>query len=166
MVNRGRRRGGDAEDMAGRPSYARGVRVHLGPVPTEGATAWIRYARQAVAEKAAAPDSDPLPADALAGFVRFLDEWEAVAAHSTTFLWEADVDPDTVEYLALALYRFASELDEAARRRGFDLMPDEAMPFYRAVVTAFLDAMATESEAIAAYAEDLRTDWPRLHDQT
>ncbi len=100
----------------------------------------------------------------LAGFVAFLDEWDAIASSSDSFLWDTDVDPEQVEFLSLAMHRVASELDEAAQRRGYRLMPDVAEPFYRAVVTGFLDAMAAESPTLAAYAEDLRSAWPGLDD--
>jgi hypothetical protein len=64
-------------------------------------------------ERRASSAPDALPPEVLNGFVDFLDEWDAIAA-SPTFLWETDVDAEQIEYLALALYRLASDLADAA----------------------------------------------------
>lgn len=137
------------------------MHVHVGPLPSETASAWIAFARSVLDDGLGAETPDLSP-EVRAGFAAFLGEWETVARASPTFLWETDVDPEQVEFLALALHRVASELSEAAVRRGYGLMPEAGAPFYRAVVTAFLDAMGGESRALAAYSEELRSSWPGL----
>ena len=140
------------------------MHVHVGPIAADSASAWIAFARRVLDDRTAvgAPE---LPAEVLGGFVGFLDEWDVIASASATFLWDTDVDTEQVEFLALALHRIASELTEAARRRGYALMPEQGAPFYRAVVNGFLDAMATESPTLAAYAEELRSSWPTLAEE-
>jgi hypothetical protein len=137
------------------------VHVHVGPIAADSASAWISFARGVLDDRTAAREPD-LPPEVLAGFVGFLDIWETVASASDEFLWDTDVDTEQIEFLALALHRVASELDEAARRRGYALMPSKSAPFYRAVVNGFLDAMAGESPTLAGYAEELRSSWPGL----
>jgi hypothetical protein len=139
--------------------------VHVGPISSDGVTEWIAYARGILDERQRASAPDSLPPEVLAGFAGFLDEWEAVAGRSSTFLWETDVDPEQIEFLALALYRLASDLAEAAERRGYGLMPPEGLLFYRVVVNGFLDAMTAESRSLAAYAEELRSTWPGLAEE-
>jgi hypothetical protein len=138
-----------------------GVHVHVGPIPSDSASAWIAFARSVLDDgfDTGPPDLSP---EVRTGFLGFLDEWEAVAAAGPTFLWDTDVDPEQIEFLALALHRVASSLSDAAVRRGHGLMPEAGTPFYRAIVTAFLDAMAAESRTLAAYAEELRSSWPGL----
>jgi hypothetical protein len=96
----------------------------------------------------------------LEGFLGFLDEWEALADASPTFLWETDVDPEQIEFLALALFKIASSLEVADQ--GPTGAPLDGELFYRSFVTAFLDAMEAESRSLAAYAEELRSSWPNL----
>jgi hypothetical protein len=138
------------------------VRVHVGPIASDGVSEWIAYARGVLEERRGASTPDSLPPEVLDGFIGFLDEWDAIVAKSPTFLWETDVDPEQIEFLALALYRLATDLAEAAQRRGYALMPAEGLLFYRVVVNGFLDAMTAESRSLAAYAEELRSTWPGL----
>ena len=136
------------------------MHVHVGPIAADSASAWIAFARGVLDDRSTGgPNLTP---EVLAGFVGFLDEWEAIASSSDTFLWDTDVDTEQIEFLALALHRVASEVDESARARGYPLMPPEGAPFYRAVVNGFLDAMGAESSTLAAYAEELRSSWPAL----
>jgi hypothetical protein len=137
------------------------VHVHVGPIAADSASAWIGFARGVLDGRTTvgAPD---LPPEVMAGFVGYLDQWERIASTSDAFLWDTDVDTEQIEFLALALHRVATELDAAARQRGFALMPPEGEPFYRAVVNGFLDAMAAESPTLATYAEELRSSWPGL----
>lgn len=136
------------------------MRVHVGPIPARSALLWIDYARDVLADRAAAADAPP--SDVVDAFVGYLDTWQAVAQRSSTFLWEADVDAEQVQFLALALFRMASKVYDTVSTGRFPVMPDEGIAFYRAMVEAFLDAMAGEDDSLAAYAEELRSTWPRL----
>jgi hypothetical protein len=137
------------------------VHVHVGPIAAGSASVWIAFARQVLETRRSAGEGGLAP-EVLEGFVGFLDEWQAIASSSDPFLWDSDVDAEQVEFLALALHRIATELDAEAQQRGYRLMPADGEPFYRAVVSGFLDAMSSENATLAAYAEDLRSSWPGL----
>jgi hypothetical protein len=138
------------------------VRVHVGPIASGSALLWIDYARGVLADRATGPDAPP--SDVITAFVGYLDMWQEVADASSTFLWEADVDAEQVQFLALALFRVASQVYDTVSVGRFPVMPDESIPFYRAMVEAFLDAMVEEGGSLGAYAEELRSTWPRLAD--
>lgn len=139
------------------------MRVHVGPIPSDGASEWIAYARGVLDDptSAQALESVRMAPEVLVGFLEFLDEWEAVARASPTFLWETDVDPEQIEFLALALFKIATSL-ATNPRPGHPGAPVEGELFYRSFVNAFLDAMAAENRSLAAYAEELRSSWPFL----
>jgi hypothetical protein len=140
------------------------VRVHVGPLPSEGVSEWIAFARGILATRLSddAPEELRLPDEVAGGFLGFLDEWEAVAQASPTFLWVTDVDPEQIEFLALALYKVAENLSAESARRGQTFTPPGGELFYRSFITAFLDAMSAENKSLAAFAEQLRTTWPYL----
>jgi hypothetical protein len=140
------------------------VQVLVGPLASSGALAWIEYARS-VLERAAegeGPADVDLDDDVIDAFGAFLDEWERVARASEEFLWVGDIDPERVEFLAHAFSNVANALAAAAAHRGFSAGPVEGEPFYRAVVTGFLDALGLEGGSIGAYARELRASWPGL----
>jgi hypothetical protein len=103
-----------------------------------------------------------LAPEVIEGFAGFLAEWEAVARSSETFLWETEVDPEQIEFLALALFKIAVSLDADPPAELAAGRPTAADPFYQAFVLAFLDAMRAENKSLAAYAEELRSSWPGL----
>lgn len=138
------------------------MRVHVGPIASSSSLLWIEYARGVLADRTNGPDAPP--SDVVAAFVGYLDSWHEVAETSPTFLWEADVDAEHVQFLALALFRIASQVYDTVSVGRFPAMPDESIPFYRAMVEAFLDAMVEEGGSLRAYAEELRSTWPRLHE--
>jgi hypothetical protein len=137
------------------------VLVQVGPLSSGAVTSWVSYARTVLAR---GPGTDPagpaLDADAVAVFEQFLDEWEVRAARNPEFLWIAEVDPDQARYLSHAFFSVVSGLATEADRRGFPLAPPEADEFYRALVTAFLDALAQEGGDSSAFADELRESWP------
>jgi hypothetical protein len=140
------------------------VRVHVGPIPSEGVREWIAFARELLAnrEAADAPDALRLSDEVMAGFLGFLDEWEAIARSSDAFLWETEVDPEQIEFLAHALYKIAASFAEQYAASDLTITPAGGALFYRSFVNAFLDAMSAESRSLAAYAEELRSTWPYL----
>jgi hypothetical protein len=138
------------------------VRVELGPIPADSARAWIAYAREILAQRRA-HDAETLPDDVRAGFEAYLSEWEA-AISGPELRWEAEVDPELVEYLVHGFYRVATRLAEESERRGGRVSPAEGDLFYRGLVHALLDAMAAEGSAAAEFAEQLREFWPGIDD--
>jgi hypothetical protein len=138
------------------------VKVELGPVSAASARAWIDFARAVIATRRP-HDNETLPEDLRRGFAAYLDDWEA-AAQGEEMRWEADVDPELVEYLVHGFYRVASRLAEERERRGGRVSPPEGDEFYRALVAALLDAMASGGPAARGFAEHLRDFWPGLTD--
>jgi hypothetical protein len=138
------------------------VRVHVGPLPSEGVTEWIVFARRMLDDGPTGrrPLSETTSDEVLVEFRRFLDEWDAAARSSDTFVWETEIDPEQAEFLAHALFNIATEVFTAANRRGTFETPPAGAPFYRAFIEAFLHAMTMENKSLAAYAEELRTSWP------
>jgi hypothetical protein len=138
------------------------VYVRLGPLETQSARAWIDYARtvlDAVSTEAGG-DGVWLPADAVAGFERFLAEWTR-AAEADPFTWEGEVPREEAEYLFHAFFRVATHLAteaEAGGRRA----PDESDAFYHALVAGLLTALDHEGEATSEFSEHLRAFWPGL----
>jgi hypothetical protein len=140
------------------------VQVHVGPLASTGALAWIGYAR-AVLDRARAGRGHAdvhLDAEVIDAFGDFLDEWEEVAEADDEFLWVGEIDPERVEFLAHALSNVAAALAAAADHRGFAEAPAEGEAFYQSVVTGFLDALSLEGGSIGVYARELRASWPGL----
>ena len=63
------------------------------------------------------------------------------------------------EYLVLAFYRLARQLDEN-RPSPAPIVPAAAFPFYQALVEGLLTAMAQEGAGSAEFSEHLRSFWP------
>ena len=60
-----------------------GVHVHVGPIPSDSASAWIAFARGVLDDRRTAQSPDLSP-EVCAGFVGFLDEWDTIASSSPT----------------------------------------------------------------------------------
>lgn len=138
------------------------MRVAIGPVAAAGARAWIASAREILAGRRA-DDAEELPAALRQAFAAYLDEWED-AARGDRFRWEAEVDPEVLEYLVHGFYRVVTHLAEEAGRRGVDQQPREGDAFYRCLVDAVLEALSRSGPGRAAFAEELRSFWPGMED--
>ena len=77
-------------------------------------------------------------------------------------VWEHELDPEQVRYLAHAFHRIAVGLAAEAERRGFPIAPPEGDEFYQCLVLALLDALERDSEPMREFAVELRTTWPGL----
>ena len=132
----------------------------MGPVPRTSALRWVEWAETVLEEVRAEPGgSDGLAA--LAHFDSYLGHWRRMACDGTAdFRWEAEVDPDALEFFTLALYnldrRLAAEVARGEREAG----PVEAHAFNLVLVRGLLHALAAESPGRAAFAEQLRWSWP------
>ena len=136
------------------------MRVDVGPVPRSSVLRWVEWAETVLDEVRAEPaGSDGVAA--LAHFDSYLGHWRRMACDGTAdFRWEAEVDPDSLEFFTLALYnldrRLAAEVERGEREAG----PVEAHAFNLVLVRALLHALAGESRGRAAFAEQLRWSWP------
>lgn len=140
------------------------MRVQVGPLPSEGVTLWIAYARDVLVRARAgkAPGGLTVPAEAAATFDSYLDEWDRTARRSPEFLWVTEVEAEQVEYLGHALLSMVRVLSEAAERRGYEESPPLGDAFYQAMVTGFLDALELEGGSAGKFAEELRDSWPGI----
>ena len=135
------------------------VQVVVGPVSSASALAWVEFARSVLADR-----GDALPSDARDAFVGYMAEWEQLATHRATVEWQALVPVEVGEYLVLAFYRLAQQVD--ADRPGPEaVVPEEATPFYLALVDGLLDAMAEAGAGSAEFSDHLRGFWPRQPEQ-
>lgn len=143
------------------------MRVQIGPVSATSVRAWVGYARKALDEVVDVPGSDGvfLPDDTIATFVRYIDEWDQVAAEGPEFRWESDIPADEAEYLSHAFFRIVSNLAARAEDRGYTMAPPESQEFYRSLVAAFLAALDAEGHGSQEFAEHLRSFWPGLEDE-
>jgi hypothetical protein len=76
-----------------------------------------------------------------------------------TIRWQAEVDPDELEYLVHAFFSLDTQLPEEVRR-GVPEAPDESRTFYLVLVRALLHALETQSPSRAAFVAQLRSSWP------
>lgn len=137
------------------------VHVEVGPFPAASAHAWLKYARS-VLDEARSGGEVSLPPDVLTEFGRYLDEWDAAAAAGASFRWEGEADAEVVEYLLHAWFNLARALSQRAEARGVKVTPPEGELFYNGLVRALLDALAEQGRGGTSFAEELRTDWPGL----
>ncbi len=135
----------------------------MGPVARTSALRWVEWAETVVEELQAEPAGcASLPGLAhLADFDPYLRNWRRMASDGTAeFRWQADVDPDALEFFIHGLYsldrRLAAEVERGEREAG----PVEAHTFNLVLVRGLLDALARESPCRAAFAEQLRSSWP------
>lgn len=137
------------------------MRVVIGPVSGASARSWLEYARGVIDDlDVVAPaqcDSIPETADI---FTTYVAEWEAVAGIADTFLWEADREPEHVQYHLHALHRVAQALVARSDVTGDRTMPDEGRDFYSAVLRGMFDALDAEGPEYRSFVHDLATFWP------
>jgi hypothetical protein len=139
------------------------VHVRLGPLPSDSARSWIGYARDVLAAvpTEAGGEGVWLPADAVAGFEQFLDDWALAADESDTFRWRGEIPREQAEYLFHAFFRVATHLSARAETTG-PMAPVESEPFYRTLVGGLLTALDQEGDATSEFSEHLRAFWPGL----
>jgi hypothetical protein len=142
------------------------VHVRVGPVPSGSVSIWIAYARTVLAQSMAGTQvgTRVIPMEVIEAFETLLREWEDCASRDLTFIWDAELEPEQVEYLTHAFFDLATGLAEAAEQRGFPVSPPEGDEFYYCLVKALLDALEREGGAHCDFALDLRSRWPGLKD--
>lgn len=139
------------------------MRLYVGPVAPASAVAWIEWAHEAFGglHSERAPRVAPCADVSVDAIDNFLDQWKPrTRIIDDAFRWEADVDPDELEYLVHAFFnldaRLLAEVDQGARPGA----PDEGRVFYLVLVRALLHALETESPGRAAFVDQLRWSWP------
>jgi len=138
--------------------------VEVGPVPSPSATAYVAFCRERLAELQADPDTlaATLTPDLVDRFHGLLDRWEQVAAAGPVFIWDLDVDVETVEYDFVAFVRVVLGGDPIGRtsESAADRQAELRRPFRVALVNGILQALEHEGPGSAALAAELRAQWP------
>ena len=138
--------------------------MHVGPVSSASALTWIGYARSVLDRAGDVVGGAAVPAEVVQRFTDLLDAWQSAAEHGEAFSWEADVDPDELEFLAHAFLRVAEALADEAEVRGSEAAPAGADEFYQALVSGVVGALEGADRARAEFAEQLRQSWPGLQE--
>ena len=131
----------------------------MGPVPPASAVAWMKWADEALAGLS----SRPVPGRSASVFVdaaSYLRRWmPCTDSLPRTLRWQADVDPDELEYLVHAFFHLDTQLPKKVGT-GVPDAPQEGRTFYLVLVRAILHALETQSPGRAAFVAQLRSSWP------
>lgn len=140
------------------------MRLQVGPIASSSVLAWVDYAREAIDDIVSDPFETPFDPAVLDAFRSYLDTWEREARRGDEFSWEQDIPAEVAEYQVHAFHQMVSRLAMAAELRGEALQPQEAEPFYQALVAGVIDALLVEGDAAAEYGVHLRSFWPGFAD--
>lgn len=138
-----------------------GVKLDLGPVAPASAVAWMEWAGEALeglsrrGASGASPFS-PVFVDAASYLQRLMP---STGSLPRTLRWQADVDPDELEYLVHAFFNLDTQLSNEVGA-GVPDAPKESRIFYLVLVRALLHALETQSPGRAAFVAQLRSSWP------
>lgn len=137
------------------------MNLDVGPVAPASAVAWIEWAQEIVGELRSEPvPKVPPTADELDDVGKYLEQWMPRTGTVETFRWQAEVDPDKLEYLAHAFFKLDARLGSEVERGERSGTPEEGRSFYLVLVRALLHALEMESPARAAFVDQLRSSWP------
>lgn len=102
-----------------------------------------------------------LPAAVFDDIRGYLEQWMPRARTvDKPFRWQAEIDPDELEYLVHALFNLDAHLSAAAQRGERPSASDEGRTFHLVLVRALLRALETEGPGRAAFVDQLRSSWP------
>lgn len=136
------------------------MELHIGPVASSSALAWLEDARKslkAALEHPALPFE--VPCEVVEGFERFMDSWMWEADSGPVFDWSEEVDPSSARHLVHHWFNVATFMTEQREARGEAPLPPEAEAFSETLVTAVMGALATEEES-HDFAERVLQAWP------
>lgn len=135
------------------------VEVQVGPVPSSAARVWVANTRTILEAVTRRPDviGGPVPDPILAVFERFLDAWEAVSRDTEIFFWAGRASEGEVRGLIEQWVRIDSMDDDTLAGLGCTWAPPEGRPFFTALTTAVVNALADHDE-IRRLAERLTED--------
>ena len=133
----------------------------MGPVAPAGAVAWMEWADEALEGLSTGPASERSPSSSVfVDAASYLQRWLPCAGSlPRTLRWQADVDPDELEYLLHAFFNLDMQLSKEAGA-GVPEAPTEGRTFYLVLVRALLHALETQSPGRAAFVAQLRSSWP------
>jgi len=136
------------------------VRVELGPLPSQAARSWLGATLRIVAALSAHPELVRLEVDreATDTFTSHLLEWLDVAERSDVFRWTGREDPATARTLLTYWVRIDQLSDDEIARLGVSWSPPEGQPFFEALTSAIIEAVA-ETPEFGELATELAEIW-------
>ena len=123
------------------------VTFRVGPVPGDVARAWLANSASIVDAVRSRPDVVPFILDVplLELCDAYLHFWIDHAETAATFDWQAEVDVTHVEALAKQWIKLAALTDDEMRELGVGWAPAWTAPFYDALLTATVAALASDA---------------------
>ena len=120
------------------------MQVSIGPVPAMSVSVWAVAAARTVLALREQPELG-VPDDVIADFEAYVAEWSALAASSSsTFVWTGDVVVADVRRLAGYWALLANIARTDAHPTGVEPAPEDARPFYDALVAAMAEVLAAD----------------------
>jgi hypothetical protein len=144
----------------GRTTMTSTVRVELGPVPSMAAHVWLSSTLRIVAAVSAHPELVhlELPTDLTDTFTSHLLQWLDVAERSEVFHWIGREDAAKVRTLLTYWVRLDRLSDEEIARLGVSWSPPEGQPFFEALTSGVIEALA-ETPQFGELAAELAEIW-------
>ena len=133
----------------------------MGPVAPASAVAWMEWADEALEGLSSRPASGRSPSSSVfVDAASYLQQWMPCTGNlPRTLRWQADVDPDELEYLVHAFFNLDTQLSKEVEA-AVPHAPQEGRTFYLVLVRALLHALETQSPGRAAFVTQLRSAWP------
>jgi CheY-like chemotaxis protein len=124
------------------------IEVRVGPVPSAAARVWIENTATILAAVIAHPEAvdHRVSPDALARFEGFLNSWRDIALRTDEFQWVARADATDVQRLIENWVTIDSIGDEQLAALGCHWSPPEGQPFFQALTSGVLEALALNIE--------------------
>jgi len=121
----------------------------------------MEWADEALEGLSARPVPGPCPSSSVfVDAASYLQRWMPCnGSLPRTLRWQADVDPDELEYLVHAFFKLDTQLSKEVAA-GVPDAPEEGRTFYLVLVRAMLHALETQSGGRAAFVAQLRSSWP------
>jgi CheY-like chemotaxis protein len=136
------------------------VEIRLGPVDAAAARAWVENTSKILAAVRAHAEvlDEPVPADVLEQFDRFLRLWGTLAAATDEFYWLARADVAEVERLVDCWARLDRMSDAQLQALGVHWSTPEGRLFFEALSACVLGAVSSRDE-MQALARVLAGQW-------
>ena len=136
------------------------VRVELGPVPSTAAHVWLSSTLRIVAAISAHPElvAFEAPKEVSDTFTRYLLQWLDMAERSDVFRWTGNEDAATLRALLTYWVRIDQLSDDDIERLGVSWSPPDGQPFFEALTSGVIEAIA-ETPEFGELAAELAEIW-------
>lgn len=135
------------------------LQLDVGPVPSAGVRAWVRWAQNLTGQLRRAPRTPAPSGRALETFDAYLRQWDSLAKAQDVFRWRTRLDADDVEYLLHIFHTVMRQRAVGADGRMV-LAPAQGRPFYELLTGRLLIGLTGDGGPRMAFAESVRSSWP------